>query len=271
MSLGPFDLTGEPFLALYIGLFATTILAGLIIPRRLRPAGRTQRVEDIDQLAYLSGGVSRFGEAVVTRLLAAHALVMADKKSFRAVSRDHGGTVVERSVLAIPAPIGWSDIQSVLKSYREPLERRMIGSGLMMDKSEIGNIRFWTLLPYLMLLAFGATKWIIGDMRDRPVGYLTGLLIATALFALIRLASLDRRTEAGQDAVKRAKSEAKRLKGAPTNSEVGLAVALFGTTVLAGSAWADFHRMRQANGDGGSGGGDGDGGGCGGGCGGCGG
>jgi hypothetical protein len=28
MSLGPFDLTGEPFLALYIALFLATLVAG---------------------------------------------------------------------------------------------------------------------------------------------------------------------------------------------------------------------------------------------------
>ena len=38
MSLGPFDLTGEPFLMLYSLLLAAAMVAGFVIPRRMRPA-----------------------------------------------------------------------------------------------------------------------------------------------------------------------------------------------------------------------------------------
>jgi hypothetical protein len=94
---------------------------------------------------------------------------------------------------------------------------------------------------------------------------------------VIRYFTVDRRTEAAMSAVEAAKTRAARLKAAPTTPEMGLAVALFGTTVLAGSAYQDFHRLRSSSGDG-DGGSSGDGsggcgsGGCGGGgCGGCGG
>ena len=274
MSLGPFDLTGEPFLTLYSLLLAAAMVAGFVIPRRMRPAGRAQRVTDVDQLAYLAGGAARFGDAVVARLLAARALVMTGKNRFNVASRETAASPAERSVLALLPPIRWREIAYVLKSYAEPLERRMIAGGLLMSDDERGNIRFWTTLPYAMLLAFGATKLIIGDARDRPIGYLTGLLVLTAAFAVLRWFSVDRRTQAGHDAVAHAAQQAARLKVAPTNAEIGLAVALFGTTVLAGSAWADFHQLRSAGdaGSGGDSGSDGGGSGCGGGgCGGCGG
>jgi hypothetical protein len=116
---------------------------------------------------------------------------------------------------------------------------------------------------------------VIGDMRERPIGFLSALLVLTALLAIVRWFSVDRRTKAGLTAVAATKEQSDRIRRAPTDTDVGLAVALFGTTVLAGSAWWDFHRMRAAtSGDGGGGSSDGgsDGGGCGGGgCGGCGG
>ena len=275
MSLGPFDLTGGPFLILYAILFVATLVAGLIIPRRLRPEGRPQRVTDIDQLAFLSGGRPRFIDAVAARLLSGGGLHMVGRKTFGIGLSASPASPAERSVLALEAPIGWKDIEGALRRHAEPVERKLILSGLLMTDAERGNLRFWAVLPYLMLLTFGATKWVIGDMRDRPVGILTILLIATVILAVLRWLSVDRRTKAGMDAVFDARRSSGRLRQAPTDAEMALAVALFGTVVLAGSAWSDFHQLRNASSSSdGGGGGDGgsDGGGCGGGgCGGCGG
>jgi uncharacterized protein (TIGR04222 family) len=276
MSLGPFDLTGGPFLTLYVILLAAAVAAGFLIPRRLRPRGRPQRVTDVDQLAFLAGGRARFNEAVTTRLLAARSLIMTGRNRFRAIAAGPTDSSAERNVLAMPAPIRWREIELALKSYAEPVQRRLIAAGLLMSPEERLNVRFRAMLPYLMLFAFGATKWMIGDMRDRPVGYLTGLLVLTVAVAVIRWVTIDPRTEAGQEAVAEAREQSQRLKIAPTAPETGLAVALFGTAVLAGSGWGDFHRLRESSGGGcgagGGDGGDGGGGGCGGGgCGGCGG
>ena len=93
MSLGPFDLTGEPFLILYVVLLVTAIIAGIIIPRRMRPEGRRQAVSDPDQLAFLAGGKARFTDAVVARMLAAGSLVMATKTT-RTASRVIGSAMV---------------------------------------------------------------------------------------------------------------------------------------------------------------------------------
>jgi len=276
MSLGPFDLTGEPFLILYSILLGVTVFLGLIIAHRLRPEGRAQRVTDVDQLAYLSGGRARFIDAFVARLLAAGSLHLVGRKTFDTGLVANGGSIAERNVLASTTPIGWPAIERTLRTHVEPVERKLILSGLLMTDAERSNLRFWAVLPYLMLLVFGATKWVIGDMRERPVGFLTILLVLTAICAFIRWKSVDNRTVAGRNAVFDAKRESVRLSRAPTDAEVALAVALFGTIVLAGSAWSDFHLLRSAStgGDGGGGGSDSgsDGGGCGGGgCGGCGG
>jgi uncharacterized protein (TIGR04222 family) len=277
MSLGPFDLTGGPFLGLYAVLLAATVIAGFVIPRRLRPQGRAGRVTDVDQLAYLSGGARRFVDALTARLLAARTLTLLSGDRFRIGARELAATPAESAVLALPSPSRWREIETVLKDYAEPLQRRMTEAGLLMSERERFNIRFWASLPYLMLLAFGVTKWIIGDMRDRPVGFLSALLVVTAIFAIIRWVTVDRRTRAGLDARERAAGRSERLRTAPTTEEIGLAVALFGTAVLVGSGWGDFHSLRRAGGgDGGSSGGcgsdgGGGGGGCGGGGGGCGG
>lgn len=274
-SLGPFDLAGGAFLALYAGLLVLTIIAGFVIPRRLRPAGRPQTVTDMDQLAWLAGGRTRFGDALVARLLAARALIMYGKDMFAVTAPEVAVTPAERSVVALPSPMHWSRIEETLRAYAQPLERKLADAGLIMSRIERANLRFWAVLPYLMLIAFGITKWMIGTARDKPVGFLTALLVVTTIFALIRFFTVDRRTQAGIDAVEQTRTRSQRLKAAPTMEETGLAVALFGTAVLVGSGWGDFHRLRGDSGSssGGDSGGDGGGGGgCGGGgCGGCGG
>jgi uncharacterized protein (TIGR04222 family) len=266
-------MTGGPFLALYGILLVVTLITGALIPRWLRPEGRGG-VPDTDGLAWLAGGRTRFADTVVARLLSARAIEMEGKDGFRTVRRDAGRNAAEISVLALPQPVRWSQIDRTLKSYAEPVERRLVASGLAIDAGETLQLRLFQTLPYALLFLFGAGKWMVGTARDKPVGILTVLLIATAVLALIRFAMLDRRTNAGKAALQEAATRSARLKRAPTNDETDMAVALFGTAVLAGSALAAFHRLRtpsDSSSDGGSSSSDGGGGCGGGGCGGCGG
>jgi len=274
MGLGPFDLTGGPFLSLYLALLALTIVAGFAIPPWLRPQGRPRRVTDPDQLAVLAGSRTRFADTVVARLLASGALAMVGPSAFEARRRDLARTDAERGVVIIPAPIRWPTIERTLKARVGLIEARMAEAGLLLGEQARADLRFWATLPYALLIMFGATKVIIGDLRDRPIGILTALLVVTLVCALLRWFALDRRTRAGQAALRDAVASSTRLRIAPTAPEIPLAVALFGTGVLVGSGYDDFHKLRAASGDAGLGGGSdsgGDGGGGGGGgCGGCG-
>ncbi|MCH7862145.1 TIGR04222 domain-containing membrane protein [Sphingomonas sp. NPDC092331] len=274
MSLGPFDLTGGPFLILYGGLLILTIIAGFTIPRWLRPEGRTPRRIDTDDLAWLAGGGTRLAETVAARLLSTRQLAMAGKNKFTP-SQFGGGTPVERSVLALPDGASWDRVAGAVGKHGEGIRERLVDAGLLMDGWNALQMRFFQTLPYFLLLGFGYTKLLVGEARGKPVGYLTALLVVTGILALIRFAALDRRTRAGQEALAEARMRSERLRRAPAGGETDLAVALFGTVVLVGSDWGGFHQMRAASsgGDSGSGGsGCGSGGsGCGGGgCGGCG-
>jgi uncharacterized protein (TIGR04222 family) len=273
MSLGPFDLSGEPFLILYLVLLVAAIIAGVMIPRRMRPEGRRHNVTDPDQLAYLAGGKLRFTDTVVARMLAAGTLVMATKTKFMSGTRPPRMTAAEGSVLHLTAPFGWAAVQRALNPYAEPVARALTGNGLLMSDDAVDRVRWAQTLPYVLLIGFGSIKLLIGEMRERPVGILTVLLIVTAVAAVIRWFVIDRRTGAAMHALADANLRHHRLKIAPTTPEIGIAVALFGTTVLAGSAFSDFHKMRASDSGGSSSSSDSDGGsGCGGGgCGGCGG
>lgn len=275
--MSPFDLKGVPFLHLYWALLAIAIVAGFLIPRWPRPDGQRWVSVDVDQLAYLAGGPARFGDAIVARLLALRALVMTGKDQFD-VTPGHGArSAAEAQILALPAPISWKLLQRTLKSCAAPIEHKLVLAELLMGPALTRQMRAWQTSPYVLLLIFGGIKWGFGVSRGRPVGYLTALLILTLLLAIVRWAVIDRRTRAAIERLNDARTQSARLRRAPTEAETDRAVALFGTAVLAGSAWAGFHQLRHSSGsdggfsggsDGGSGGGDGGGGG---GCGGCGG
>lgn len=271
--MSPFDMTGGPFLQLYFILFILTVVAGIAIPRWLRSEGRSPRTVSVDELAFLAGGRARFADALVSRLLARRALSMVGRDKFQADARETGQDAAERSVLALSSPTRWSAIEHVLQRHADPVEERLVSADLLIDRAAAWQMRFWQTLPYLLLLGFGTIKWEVGISRDRPVGFLTLFLIATAIFALIRFIIVDRRTRGGVETLAKARRRSERLRRAPTPMETDMGVALFGTGVLAGSSWADFHVMRSSSsgdggssgaGDGGCGGGDGGGGGCGG-------
>lgn len=276
MTLNPFNLSGPEFLTLYAFGFAAAIFAGMALPAWLRPEGRDQALRDVDALAYLAGGARRFTDAVLARLLARGALAV-EKRELVARAPDAGESAAERTVLRLPKPISVHSAESALASEAEPVERRLVAAGLLIDAAAARRLRWRQTAPYLALLGFGAIKWVVGVWRDRPVGFLTALLLLTAVLAVVRWHNVDRRTRAGERLLRHEQARADRLRRAPMPHETDQAVALFGTAVLAGSAYAGYHDLRRpTGGDGGgsassdggdSGGGDGGGGG---GCGGCG-
>jgi uncharacterized protein (TIGR04222 family) len=263
---------------LYVVLLVLTLIAGIVIPRWLRPEGRPGRVTGPERLAFLAGGRQRFFDAIVTRLLAADALNLIGKKGFVTAPGGAGRSEPERRLLAAARgePAGWKQVEQALQPYAATTEDDLVDAGLMLERGITTQLRFWQTSPYLVLLAFGLIKFGVGEARDRPVGYLTMLLVVTFVLAIIRFAAVDRRTRAGIELLADARDESDRLRRAATRDESWLAVALFGTGVLAGSALSDYHALRTASdggatsGCGSSGGGCGGGGGGGGGCGGCG-
>lgn len=275
-GLGPFDLPGGAFLGLYLALLVVAIIASIVIARVMRPEGRAIPETDPDALAYLAGGRARMAESLVASLLEAKALVIEGRNRLRIVAQPSDTRPAGRAILALTSPASWSAVASAARAPAAAIEQRLVRSGMMIDKASMMPLRLLPAVPFLLLIGFGAIKWQIGVARDKPVGFLVALLVVTAVIALIRMLVVDRRTKGGLAALSTARERFERLRRAPAGGEAALAVALFGTTVLAGSALSDFHRMRTANGgDAGtasdSGSSDGGSSGCGGGgCGGCG-
>jgi uncharacterized membrane protein YgcG len=124
-----------------------------------------------------------------------------------------------------------------------------------------------------LLAGFGTAKIAIGLLRDRPVALLVFLVIATVVAALLFHFKRPGITRAGRALLRAQKARHALTLRAPRKGQLALAVALIGTGVLAGTALAGYHELRQppSGGDGGSSGSDSSSDGGGSGCGGCGG
>jgi len=267
-GLNPFDWYGGAFLALYGFLFIGALIGSMAIASWVRPDGRLRPVTDEDELALLAGGETRLGEAILARLMArGDATIANGRVTF--VPAASGRSSAEREVTALVSPAKWSEVCKRVRSAAERIERRLIDHGLLMERGEARMLGLYAAMPLALLLGYGAIKHQIGIARDRPVGFLTVLLVVTAIATLIRALKVDRRTKAGISVVIDARQNASRIRRAPTNDEAGTAVALFGTAVLVGSPMAGLHKLRQSDGGGGDSGSS-DGGCGGGGCGGCG-
>jgi hypothetical protein len=84
-------------------------------------------------------------------------------------------------------------------------------------------------------------------MRDRPVGFLIFLCIITFLFVLgFARASVDR-SRAGENALAQLKVRHETAMRAPRDTDLAVAVALAGTAVMAGTAYAAYHDTRAAS------------------------
>ncbi len=268
MSFSHDDLSGGQFLALYGALLLFAIYLGFAIPHYLRARGRDPGTIDSEQAAYLAGGSDRFFDLVVTQLLSSRLIAVNPDRKIEIIERGTGRDPAEASLLALPSPLDWSAVENALRPHVHVIRHRLVAAGLLMDRMRVATIRLCQTLPYLLLIAFGISRWRYGTALDHPTGFLTALLILTAVFAVMRWLTWEPKTQSGIAAIEEAQARAERLRRAPTADETALAVALFGTTVLVGSSWNDLHLMRT----GGSGSGDAGGGGCGGGgCGGCGG
>lgn len=274
MTLDPFEWSAPAFLIFCFILFLAAQVASTMIIAAKRPDGSSRVPDDPDALAMLAGGPLRFGEAMVARMLVRGDVAMTDGKTFTARSRHAAGTGAERALLALPMPTKWEPIADIAKHHAKTLAQGFERHGLYMTDGEWRALRWWGLLPFVTIAGIGIVRLALGIARGEAVGFLLVFLLATGIAILIVRFSGDRRTKGAHRALRDLRERHIRLKSAPTRDETGLAVALFGTAVLAGSPFAEFHALRQASGDSGSSDGgssdSGDGGCGGGGCGGCG-
>ncbi|MCB9681080.1 MAG: TIGR04222 domain-containing membrane protein [Alphaproteobacteria bacterium] len=273
-GLGPFDLAGPPFLALYVVLGVVAVATS----RPLRDLARRAPAADARdltpyELAWLGGGARRCVEVAAADLVARGVAEVGDDGDLRLTAPTD----------ALPWPLP-ELVPMVLRdepvegaeALLEVLPATLTARGLLLDRAGRWRAKVLAALPLVGLIGFGVVKMWIGASRDRPIGFLALLVFFTLVLTFMAVVGVGQRTRAGDDAVKAARRAHDRAVRAPLPHELPLAVALVGFPAMIATPLEDWHRVLfpmpvvDAGGDvgiatgGGCGGGGGGGGGCGG-------
>lgn len=298
-NLDPFGLKGKEFLAFLIPVMVAATAAGLLLRRMLRnpSAEPTADLPKIpwDEAAFLVGGANRLGAAAVAKLTAdGHLQVSADGKLLRPTGPTPTGLSPSESAVFRHTPLdrtnrtAMKDLRTSVENATGGIERRLREHGHLLEPSAAATAAVASALPLgAVILAFGVPRLVNGLANDKPVGFLVGSLVIAGIVTLLLLINRPRRSRKGDEAVSRLKSALDRIRNPQTpqyDATLPMAVALFGTTALAGSQYAALRQWYPhqtaayssgcGTGCGGAtsgGGGEGGGSGCGSGCGGCGG
>lgn len=277
LPLNPLDWTAGPFLTLQACLAAASLLGALFLRERMRRAGPMAPPASLDvvELAYLAGGPERACDAVVIGLVDAGAASYGSQSGIVTVEdrRVPLPRHLERFRDALTDGLKRPALLRAFKPRLDAVRDRLVRAALSPSDSCLHRMRLTTLALVGPVLLFGLAKIVVGLERDRPVGFLVVLTIATAVLGLVILLHRPTRTGAGDAALDRYRQRQGRAARAPraVGDEVLIAFALGGGAALAGTSHEAYGRAMRASasdgsgcGSSGDGGGDGGGGGCGG-------
>ena len=255
----PLALGGTDFLGLFAAAMAFAVLASILLRRAAKaqwagPAGGSTQL-DVWETAWLAGGAERVVDAGIAELHRRGLIeASAGGKLTAAIPRERLEPPLDR-VLESVAQHGRIDAIIAGAGQRlAPIEDALVRRGLWFTAAAAERVAAASALPWALLVLLGSARVAIGISRDRPVLFIALLTGACLLAAVLGFALRPRRTPAGDGVLRQLNLRHASLRRAPRAEQLALAVALAGTTVLAGTALADYHTARHppSSGDGGS-------------------
>lgn len=305
-GLNPFDLQGAQYLLFLIPTMIAAIIIGNIYWKIACGPGPDPSAEPFkltwEQTAYLAGQKNRLATAAIARLVEREILAIDGNDGDQLIRKSGSpepDSAVEKAVVK-SMPLDRTDrgalarlADSVEGAFAEEIHS-MEEAGLLMSPSRMKTIAYLGTLPLvLVIVGLGIPRLIMGIQNGKPVTYLVVTLVISSILAFIMTFARLPRTRRGTAALKQLQTANVKLKtgstwsqaqssGIPAGATGAMAVALFGTAVLAGSpldrlkTWYPRQTSdgsgsgcstgcsNTGGGDGGGGGGDGGGSGCGG-------
>lgn len=297
----PINFTGAEFLTFYIaaGVIGIAFASWLRFYLRLPENTNKQHPElNTYEIAFLAGGNERMIITAIASLIKqGYVELKKEKLRSKLVLKsmlDHNADPVEKAVLQFIA-ITNGDLKEVLQKtpkVEDMIRSRLQNFGLFLNNEQQLKAQIYPSLIVVILLGLGLGKLLVGISRDKPIGFLVICIFILLYFGARFFIKPPHRSLYGDRALNGLTARSQDLKTTQSDSEIPLAVALFGITVLiTDNALADLPQMLASataaggggdgggwgggggwgDGDGGDGGGGGGGGGGCGGCGGCGG
>ncbi len=257
--MNPFDWPGPQFLVLYFGL----LLFGGYLIWRLRQSLRTPhslaggevpRLSNY-HIAYLVGGPWRAFAAALTRLFPVGAVIEeAGGKFARRGALPKGANALERRIWrAAMQPSTVQELFAASTISLKAIRKQLLGAGLVLSDAADARVRRIPALLMTLIALFGVAKILFGVTRDKPVAFLTIGVILAGIMAVIFLTTRLLRTGRGDAVLESLRGQHAALGETARKNPAGLlpadmplAVALFGTAALTGTAYAGLHTQLRA-------------------------
>ncbi|QJW99614.1 TIGR04222 domain-containing membrane protein [Frigoriglobus tundricola] len=249
-ELNPLDWTNTDFLTVLV----VALVAAVCIGRAVRSVVRTPNplsdddtLElDWEQTAYLAGGAGRLTTAAVARLVGRGLAQLGDDGKVLEPTRTGASelSVSEKAVLnALPVTNEARALKPVQDAVEAAFAReaaRMERDGWTLTALERARVALVSLVPLALVLVCLATPRLVNGVRGgHPVQYLVTIMAVGGIFGMVvTLAGSLRLSNRGRALLARQKDRNAALKVGTrweSSGDAGMAVALFGTAVLAGT------------------------------------
>lgn len=237
--IAPLDWSGGAFLAVYAGLVVGVLLFLWLLrwrggPSRTRDTGPLSLLE----LAYLGGGPQRVVHTVMLCFLTAEA--ERDRRrlpvSVDALSLPEAAEPFRACLAEVATRWGFrAAINRRMAVVRDPLVRR----GLAVRQWQIRLVQAVSAVLLAAVLLLGLARMGIGVLHDRPIGFLSTLVLVTALAGYELMRHPLYATRAGKAVFRRwhkTKAEAARQ---PQNNTTAWAFALKGASALSRTVYTE--------------------------------
>jgi len=251
--MNPFEMRGPEFLLFFVLLFVALTACAAILRGFLRMPGGEPGAEALDlspyEVAYLAGDEQRVISAVVGRLV--HEKVVGlDASSRKLTPRETelpaGASELDRAIHAVVTREGGleiSKIAGIAASVLTATRRRLEELGLVVGLAQQFFARAAPVIVAFLAPLAGVMKIFIGLMRDKPVGFLVLLTIASAIIGFIAFARPVHRSRRGDRAFSQLREanaamehQASRRIDSISGNDLMLALGLFGAGILASGA-----------------------------------
>jgi uncharacterized protein (TIGR04222 family) len=258
-GMNPFELEGMKYLGFLIPTMIAAIVLGNIYWMFVRGQNPDANADEPDltweQAAYLAGQKNRLATAAITRLVDRQYAALDGANTDRLIRKSGAGepdSPVERAILKA-LPLDRSDKGSLSRladkaegAFAEEIHR-LEEVGYLLTKAKAKSVAILGASPLiLVILTLGLPRLVLGIQNGKPAIFLIITLIAASVIAFMMTFAQLLRTRKGEAALKRLQAANAKLKtgsawkdapprGIPPEATAAMAVALFGTVVLAGS------------------------------------
>ncbi|NEO20691.1 MAG: TIGR04222 domain-containing membrane protein [Moorea sp. SIO4A5] len=249
-SANPLNFTGPLFLRFYLLLVSAAVVLAYGLRWYLReptsdPYGKSVYLHAYET-GYLVGGQQRAIDTAIVNLVQDQNLKPVPKNRGLELVNPLGNTTnpLELKIEnAVKIGENITQIRASAASATDQIRDRLTDLNLLLTEDQGKSAQQYPALPLFAVLLLGISKIIVGISRHKPVGFLIILCAMTAIMGLFFLVVPVKRSRYGDTVLGNLKVKHRMLQNAQNHSQLALAFALFGSTVLSQNGLQNLRKV----------------------------